>query len=371
MKLEASFLMPDYYPQFSCKMGSCRSACCEGWPISLSIADYFKLLGADCSEELRKKLDCGMHLLDHSIPEAYAQISPRYDGNCPMRLADGRCGIQAELGEDALAAVCRLYPRGIRVDGVLECSCANSCESVLELFLNKDAPISFLHRRQAVSLPEIQSIPDRLESVAREQDIRLWFISIMQERKYPLKVRLMRLGNALTRLEDALKSHDKIKIEQLRQLTDISAPAFRDRDMDAVQKAKELLVCIAEKSSLSKYISVNIADYCLSKHNFEKLLPQWEVWFEHILVNHMFFTQFPFENPPVSLHDKFLALSSVYVLMRYLCLGINASAVDNIVDVVATIFRLVDHTDFDRYAAQILKRLDCESIGSICKIICL
>ena len=69
--------------------------------------------------------------------------------------------------------------------------------------------------------------------------------------------------------------------------------------------------------------------------------------------------------------DKFLALSSVYVLMRYLCLGINASAVDNIVDVVATIFRLVDHTDFDRYAAQILKRLDCESIGSICKIICL
>ena len=89
------------------------------------------------------------------------------------------------------------------------------------------------------------------------------------------------------------------------------------------------------------------------------------MWFEHILVNHMFFTQFPFENPPVSLHDKFLALSSVYVLMRYLCLGINASAVDNIVDVVATIFRLVDHTDFDRYAAQLLKKSGYVSSDSI------
>lgn len=369
--MEAEFLMPDYYSQFSCKMGACRTACCEGWPISLSVADYFKLLGTDCSPELRKKLDCGMHLMDHPIPEAYAQISPRYDGECPMRLADGRCGIQAELGEDALAAVCRLYPRGIRIDGTLECSCANSCESVLELLVNKDDPISFLHRQQYVSLPEIQSVPDRLESVKKEQEIRLWLISIMQERKYPLKVRLMRLGNALTRLEDTLKSHDEVKIEQLLQSTDIGIPDLGDRDMDALQKAKGLLNCIAEGSSLSKYSSVNIEDYSSAKHDFEKMIPQWEVWFEHILVNHMYFTQFPFENPPIALHDKLLALCAVYVLMRYLCLGSDVKTKEGIVDVVAAIFRLVDHTDFDRYAAQILKRLDCESIESIWKMICL
>jgi predicted permease len=38
-------LVPDYYPAFSCKMGACRHACCEGWPISVSMKDYFTLLG--------------------------------------------------------------------------------------------------------------------------------------------------------------------------------------------------------------------------------------------------------------------------------------------------------------------------------------
>ena len=42
------YLMPDYYPDFHCKMGTCRAACCEGWPISFSLTDYFKLLSVEC-----------------------------------------------------------------------------------------------------------------------------------------------------------------------------------------------------------------------------------------------------------------------------------------------------------------------------------
>lgn len=106
------YLMPDYFPDFHCKMGACRSACCEGWPISFSLTDYFRLLSVECSPDLRRKLDCAMHISDHPSPEAYAQISPRYDGQCPMRLDDGRCALHAELGDGVLAAVCRLYPRG-------------------------------------------------------------------------------------------------------------------------------------------------------------------------------------------------------------------------------------------------------------------
>ena len=41
------YLAPDYVPGFACKMGACRAACCEGWPISFSMTDYFRLIGVD------------------------------------------------------------------------------------------------------------------------------------------------------------------------------------------------------------------------------------------------------------------------------------------------------------------------------------
>ena len=141
MKEMHEYLIPDYYPDFACKMGACRNACCEGWPISLSLDDYYHLTCARCSEDLRHRLDTGLHIRLNPLPEAYAEIAPRYDGSCPMRLDDGRCAIHVELGEELLSLVCRLYPRGVRQEYGYECSCANSCEAVLELLFQRDEPI--------------------------------------------------------------------------------------------------------------------------------------------------------------------------------------------------------------------------------------
>ena len=95
------YLVPDYFPSFRCKIGACRHSCCEGWAISVTMKDYFKLLSVPCSEELRRRIDTALHLYDYPTESKYAQISPRYDGNCGMRLPDGRCGLHAELGEEA------------------------------------------------------------------------------------------------------------------------------------------------------------------------------------------------------------------------------------------------------------------------------
>jgi len=97
------YLVPDYYADFSCKMGRCRSACCVGWPVSITMDDYFRLLGVECSPDLRSRLDIALHISNDPHPEAYAQITPRYDGECRLRMDDGRCLLQAELGEEALS----------------------------------------------------------------------------------------------------------------------------------------------------------------------------------------------------------------------------------------------------------------------------
>ena len=108
--------------------------------------------------------------------------------------------------------------------------------------------------------------------------------------------------------------------------------------------------------------------YDTSFHQYEKaaarfgaLIPQWEIWFEHLLVNHMFFVQFPFQNRPVPLADEYIALVAVYALLRCLMIGCLAEQGDTVhaVDIAVAAFRLVDHTEFDRYAAPLLRDLGC------------
>lgn len=382
--------MPDYYPSFACKMGACRSACCVGWPISFTVDDYFRLLGVECSPELRRKIDGGMHLAAHPTPEEYAQISPRYDGQCPMRMEDGRCAMHAELGEDALAAVCRLYPRGLREDdGLYECSCANSCEAVPELLLHKLEPIAFIRRTMMVDMPAQGERMHQFDTAGRAQQIRLWLIAFVQNRAYPLAQRLLILGRAMEAMEDAVSERDEARVERLlsgQERTPIPEPVQPGHDhlLFGLQAAGRMLDILDERStSIRDYGQAILAyfgrdetafaRYQEAKRRFETLIPQWETWFEHLLVNHMFFVQFPYQDRPVAPKEEFLALCAVYVLLRFLCVGWAAEHDEEsaLVDVTAAAFRLIDHTEFDRYAGPILESLGCRDWTRLREILCL
>lgn len=65
-----------------------------------------------------------------------------------------------------------------------------------------------------------------------------------------------------------------------------------------------------------------------------------------MLVNHMFFARFPFQDRPISLSDEFIALCAVYSLLRFLGIGYMRDKTDEsaFVDVASAVFRLVDHT---------------------------
>lgn len=387
MNTSRSYLMPDYFPNFQCKMGACRAACCEGWPISFSLADYFKLLGVECSSNLRRKIDGAMHLSEHPSPVAYAQISPRFDGRCPMRMEDGRCALHAELGEGVLAAVCRLYPRGVRTGEVHECSCANSCEAVAELLLNRGEKLCFIEKEMDFEVPEAPARKFHFENAGREQEIRLWLINCVQNRRYPLPQRLTLLGKALFAIDCALTDGDHSRVEALLSgKEEPTAPEMVETTPEhlrfGLRVAHRMLEMMDERSDSIRvygekalaYFTEDEAEYSKyesAKRHFNKVLPQWECWFEHLLVNHMFFSQFPFQDRPVKLTDEFVALCAVYMLMRFLCLGCMADQTDALkaVDVVAAAFRLIDHTEFDRYAAPMLKELCSEKYRSLIYIL--
>lgn len=382
------FLTPDYYPHFHCKMGACRTACCEGWPITFSLQDYFNLLSLDCSPDLRRKLDISLHIAPRPTPEGYAQILPRYDGQCPMRLDDGRCALHAEKGEEVLSVVCRLYPRGVRSGGVYECSCANSCEAVLELLLTWEAPLAFHKHRLTVDVPPAQPRQHVFESAGREEEIRLWLIAQMQNRAYPLAKRMMRLGLALRAMDEALGRNDHARVQALlsgEEAIDVmpSPEAGHDQLCHGLEAASLMLEILDERSESIRAYGEEALDffsegeglfqrYTQGKQAFEALVPQWETWFEHMLVNHMFFVQFPFQDRPVPLKDEYLALCAVYTLLRFLCIGCaRGSNAQRMVDICAAAFRLVEHTEFDRYAAPILRQIGCDGWTHLHGLLCL
>ena len=383
------YLVPDYYPAFSCKMGACRHPCCEGWPVSITMKDYFTLLSVDCSPELRRKLDCALHLAPHPYPEAYAQITPNYDGNCPLHLPDGRCALQAELGAEVLATVCQLYPRGARTGDHLECSCAASCEAVPEMLLHRQKPLQFISVPLHFDLPKAPPRRNLFHTAGREQEIRLWLIRQMQNRAYPLPQRMVLLGYALQAMDEALAQWDDQRVTCLLSGAEAlpvppALSAGHDQLQAGLATAERMLAIMDQTSNsihdygeaaLSHFTQADdlFACYRHANDSFAALIPQWETWFEHLLVNHMFFAQFPFQDRPVPLKDEYLALCAVYTLLRFLAVGWTAlhPTIDEAVDVIAAAFRLIEHTEFDRYAAPLLKQLHCDDWTRLMQILCL
>ena len=167
MTEKREFFAPEYYEGFRCKMGACRAACCEGWPVDMSRRDYFRLESAECSRKLRQRIDRALRVLPRATPECYAQIVHGYDGKCPLRMEDGRCAVHAQLGAEFLPAVCRRYPRGLHPDGT--CACAASCEQVAETLLRRETPLTFHKTVLTEDFADSTDKPDE-----KKLEIRVW-----------------------------------------------------------------------------------------------------------------------------------------------------------------------------------------------------
>lgn len=387
MKETHKFIVPDYYPKFSCKLGACRAACCVGWPVSISMQNYFHLLGMDCPRDLRDRLDRGLRVVDRPTTEEYAHIEPRYDGNCPLRLPDGRCALHAELGEDALADVCRLYPRGIRAENdIYECSCANSCEAVLELLLEHQEPIKFDFCDMTINMPPLPQRTSFFETLGVEHKIRAHLVEVIQARGMTLPQRLIYLGDVLDRMDVAFEHRDRAMLDGIlsetptlqnaaarevipsSDMTNVDAEHLRFglstvRQMISILDSRSQSIRACGEAALSYFGDGDVERYYSARAHFESLLQNWEVFYENMLVNHMFFSQFPFQDRPESMHSEYVALCAVYAILRFLGVGCMAERQDvtALIDGMAATFRLIDHTEFDRYASHLLSHLGCTS----------
>ncbi len=80
----------------TCNAASCRN----GWPISLTMQEYFILQSLATTRELRDRINARLQLLSNPTLECYAQLSPNHRGVCPLHCQDESCALQDALGEN-------------------------------------------------------------------------------------------------------------------------------------------------------------------------------------------------------------------------------------------------------------------------------
>ena len=331
------YLAPDFYKHFRCLCGKCRHCCCGGWEVRISEAEYFRLLGCDCSVALRRKIDGAFSVPNDADPEAYALLNRNYLGSCPLQREDGLCALQRELGEDSLPAVCRLYPRSIHPE-LGEAALSASCEAVASLLLHRYMPYRLT--RQQLLLPATGSeTPQRLT-------LRLKCIEQMQDRRLNLRYRILELG----------------------RLIDSAPPQYTpfDRRLRALTELTELYRTISP--SLGEYCAVALArmrgktprEFGQAADAFGKRFPHMSVMMEQLLVNHMFYVRFPFNPDTHSVSEAYAALSGLAGFLHLLCVGNGEQLADTkaLTDLVAAVFRAVEHGHFDHNAFVVLRETE-------------
>ena len=142
------FLVPEYYLSFSCKGKKCRKCCCDGFVVTLNEKEYFSLHNLDVSKELKDKIDAFVGLVQKGNEEEYGRIYPNFYGECPLRLSNGYCGLQMEVGEERIPSVCRYFPRAPRLYPFPYVCLSLACEWVSESFFQSDQEVLGFQKKE-------------------------------------------------------------------------------------------------------------------------------------------------------------------------------------------------------------------------------
>ena len=314
------FTVPDFFPDFHCKGGTCRHNCCLGWRVTMSLTDYFRLVGLDCSPELRRKLDTALHVFPRPTPERYAELACNWEGLCPMLLPDGLCSLQAECGEASLSATCRYHPRGVRTAFGNQATVSASCEALAEMLFTREAPLTLTSAELTFDLPLLapELTGKAADAACRERDR---VIGILTDRSQRLSERLQSLTG-------------EPQPSQLSTLTETLLGDTASAGEDCARAALRL----GDDEAL---FANAMAELCAR-------FPSLDHFLEHLLVNHLIYTDYPMDADCPDAPAQLRALSAIYWSLCYILAGSQPLTSSDLIDRCTDCFRVYEHSPFSR-----------------------
>lgn len=374
------FFVPDYYPSFSCKCAACRQTCCKGWNISVTMQEYFHLLGMNCSPALRRRLDTAFHPADHPEPHRYAVITPNWRGECPLLDADGLCILQKECGESAMSGVCRYYPRTPKSRFGYTCTLTGSCERVLELLYEKKEPVRMipLELEWDIDMPA----PDENEQLSRAwQQLRIIAFDILQNRALSLPARLETLSCHIDQLMSTASNEAAFQLLSaidpadfchqngdfptertafcaLLQLIDWLCTGSESME-DLWLSCREALQLPHDRQAFTPASTVSaLQSYQKKAAEFARLYPSWETYYENLLINHLLDDDYPFSARHEDVRLKQEAMNLTYALLRFFGVMVADGTPESLIDLHASCFHMIEHSNFDDLIPRMAARLD-------------
>lgn len=335
MITKKEFIVPTYYKDFVCKCGDCRTPCCGGWSVTVSMREYFELLSLECSDELRHKINCALTVINGGNENAYARLTPSWLGTCHLQREDGLCAVHAECGEWSLPNICRVYPRCARSGEILRLCCSSSCEKTVELFMENDGFIDF----ESAELPNDAYVDDGMSLDGFEEQKK--YIKILQDRTLSIRERLSELYKFMFGKEPGKTGPSFAPLDAIIEY-------YKDNS-DNVSELCEKYESLQKDGKMDDAIK-----------NLYSLYPKFDLLLEHLLVNNVFYSAFPIGDERISKENAFVALGVIYALTKVFAATAVFDAKGDtkvlLADAISAFYRLCEHSSFAYNSIVLLKR---------------
>lgn len=377
-------LMPQYMHNFRCIGSACEECCCSGFLIYIDHKTYKKyqeVRDAELAPLLGKYVT--RNRVSNQSEEFYAKLKMLEDTKCPFLNEEGLCKIQLKCGEEYLSDSCTIYPRIINfVNGVLERSAAMSCpEAARKALLNPDR-MEFDESEEPASnkniyMKKMNTQDPKLDNKPEKYlwELRIFTITVLQDRNYTLSERLILLGMFYMNLQELVSSQKTNEINRLittysnilekGSLRDslASIPTHYNIQIELLKKIAEIrltkgvpskryLECFTEYLHGIQYtaetkieeLGQHYQNVC--KEYYEPFMSKHEYILENYLVNHVFKSLFPFTGEK-SIFDSYMMLILYFALIKMHLIGMGGFhkglTVELVLKLIQSFSKAVDH----------------------------
>lgn len=204
-------LVPQYMRNFKCIGSECEDSCCIGWRVDIDHETYKKYqkirdeeLTPLCEQYVKR------NRAENHGESNYAKVKLPKDRKCPFLNENMLCRMQLKRGEEYLSDVCTTYPRVVNIiNGVLERSATMSCPEAARIALLNEDGIEFDEMEETVNTRNIvksnintHDLKHNNKPIKYLWELRVFTISLMQNRNYRLYERLIILGMFFKNLQE-------------------------------------------------------------------------------------------------------------------------------------------------------------------------
>ena len=298
------------FKEFKCKCEACRHTCCGFWKINVNKEDYMRItsLGDDCNHFEKE---------EYQTPKRYAHIKLDDSGMCP-KLVNGLCSIQQKYGIKALTTICMEYPRLVRYIDSPEVALSTSCEAVVESIIGKDLNFEIIDKDYIRGNPYTKN-------------------------------QHFKKGNRLRKkLIDIIKENPSIE-----GLNEVSCELNLDIKIDMDKRFFIFIKNIYNEYFKTRAIHTGYRDI-MNGVTYDMLQPILNKNIPNILINHMFYMNFPYCNNNDNFYDNMIGLYTIYGMLQIL---FNILTGDELVDYIAFVFREFEHSAFYDRIGNLYKEL--------------